>query len=196
MLEDKTIDEIRETAPHLFYFRPYSIYKDAQEEDPLYTGRDSIAPFVASPIEVVRKMLEYSDLKPGENLYDLGCGDGRVVIMAAEEFGAISVGVDLNKRLVTEARKKAKALGLDERVKIVHGNIFDIDLSQADVVTMYLTTGANEKVRPKLEQELKPRARIVTHDFSIPTWSQERNIKFREGYRSHTIYLYRWEPRE
>jgi cyclopropane fatty-acyl-phospholipid synthase-like methyltransferase len=115
----------------------------------LYTGRDSIAPFVASPIEVVRKMLEYSDLKPGENLVDLGCGDGRVVIMAAEEFGASSVGVDLNKRLVSEARKKAKALGLDERVKIVHGNIFDLDLSQADVVTMYLTTGANEKVRPK-----------------------------------------------
>jgi cyclopropane fatty-acyl-phospholipid synthase-like methyltransferase len=160
----------------------------------LYTGRDSIAPFVASPIEVVRKMLEYSDLKPGENLYDLGCGDGRVVIMAAEEFGANSVGVDLNKRLVTEARKKAKVLMLEERVKIIHGNIFDIDLSQADVVTMYLTTGANEKVRPKLEQELKVGARIVTHDFSIPAWSQERNIKFKEGYRSHTIYLYRWEP--
>jgi cyclopropane fatty-acyl-phospholipid synthase-like methyltransferase len=162
----------------------------------LYTGRDSIAPFVASPIEVVRKMLEYSGLKPGENLYDLGCGDGRIVIMATEEFGANSVGVDLNKRLVTEARKKAKVLRLEERVKIIHGNIFDIDLSQADVVTMYLTTGANEKVRPKLEQELKAGARIVTHDFSIPAWSQERNIKFKEGYRSHTIYLYRWEPGE
>ena len=162
----------------------------------MYTGRDSIAPFVASPIEVVRKMLEYSDLKPGEKLYDLGCGDGRVVIMAAEEFGASSVGVDLNKRLVSEARKKAKALGLDECVKIVNGNIFDLDLSQADVVTMYLTTGANEKVRPKLEQELKAGARIVTHDFSIPGWSPERNLKFREGYRSHTIYLYRWDPDE
>ena len=141
-------------------------------------------------------MLEYSDLKPGETLYDLGCGDGRVVIMAAEEFGAISVGVDLNKRLVTEARKKTRVLGLDERVKIVHGNIFDVDLSQADVVTMYLTTGANEKVRPKLEHELKAGARIVTHDFSIPGWSQERNLKFRESYRSHTIYLYRWDPDE
>jgi hypothetical protein len=69
-------------------------------------------------------------------------------------------------------------------------------LSQADVVTMYLTTGANEKVRPKLEQELEAGARIVTHDFSIPGWSQERNLKFREGYRSHTIYLYRWDPDE
>ena len=171
-----------------------AIIKCTREEDSLYTGRDSIAPFVASPIEVVRKMLEYSDLRSGENLYDLGCGDGRVVIMAAEEFGASSVGVDLNKLLVSETRKKAKVLGLDERVKIVHGNIFDLDLSQADVVTMYLTTGANEKVRPKLENELKAGARIVTHDFSIPGWSQERNLKFREGYRSHTIYLYRWDP--
>jgi len=162
----------------------------------LYNSGDSIAPFVASPIEVVRKMLEYSNLKPRETLYDLGCGDGRIVIMAAEEFGASSVGVDLNKRLVSEARKKAKALGLGERVKIVNGNIFDLDLSQADVVTMYLTTGANEKVRPKLEQELKTGSRVVTHDFSIPGWSQERNLKFREGYRSHTIYLYRWDPDE
>ncbi|MDP6457819.1 MAG: methyltransferase domain-containing protein [Candidatus Bathyarchaeota archaeon] len=160
----------------------------------MYAGRGSIAPFVASPVEVVRTMLKYSDLKPGENLYDLGCGDGRVVMMAVEEFGANSVGVDLNKRLVSEARKKAKALGLGESVKIIHGNIFDLDLSQADVVTMYLTTRANEKVRPKLENELKKGARIVTHDFSIPGWKQERNLKFQEGYRSHNIYLYRWAP--
>jgi len=161
----------------------------------MYPGRDSIAPFVASPIDVVRKMLEFSDLKPGERLYDLGCGDGRIVIMAAEEFGALGVGVDLNRRLVTEARKKVKALDLQERVEIIHGNIFNIDLSPADVVTMYLTTGANEKVRPKLESELKQGARIVTHDFSIPSWDQDRNIRFKEGYRSHTIYRYRWEPK-
>ncbi|UCH58149.1 MAG: methyltransferase domain-containing protein [Candidatus Bathyarchaeota archaeon] len=139
-------------------------------------------------------MLEYAGLKPDEKVYDLGCGDGRIVIMAAEEFGAFGIGVDLNKRLVLEARRKARALKLDDRVQILQGNIFDLDLSPADLVTMYLTTGANEKVKPKLEAELKPGARVVTHDFSIPGWDQERNVKFKEGYRSHTIYLYRWDP--
>jgi cyclopropane fatty-acyl-phospholipid synthase-like methyltransferase len=159
----------------------------------LYPRRDSIAPFVASPLKVVRKMLEYSGLKPGETLYDLGCGDGRIVIMAAEEFGAHAVGVDINKKLVSEARKKASSLDLDDRLEIIHGNIFDIDLHPADVVTMYLTTGANEKLRPKLERELKSGARVVTHDFSIPGWAQTKDLKFKEGYRSHTIYVYSWK---
>jgi cyclopropane fatty-acyl-phospholipid synthase-like methyltransferase len=156
----------------------------------VFNGRESIAPFVASPVSVVRKMLECAELKPGEVLYDLGCGDGRIVITAAEEFGAKGVGVDINKRLVQEARKKVKSLDLADDVQIIHGSIFDIDLRPADVVTMYLTTGANEKVRPKLEQELKSGARVVTHDFSIPSWQNARNLKFKEGYRSHTIHIY------
>ena len=146
-------------------------------------------------MSVVRKMLEYADLKPEETVYDLGCGDGRVVIMAAQEFGARGVGVDLNPRLVKEARAKVQTLGLGNMVRIIRGNLFDVDVSPADVVTMYLTTGANEKVRPKLEQELRPRARVVTHDFSIPGWKHAENLKFRENYRTHTIYLYRWHPK-
>lgn len=114
-----------------------------------------MAPYVASPMSVVRKMLESAELKPGETLYDLGSGDGRIAIMAAQEFGANGVGVDLNVNLVREARAKAEELHLGERVKIIHGNLLEVDLRQADVVTMYLTTGANDKVRPKLEQELK-----------------------------------------
>lgn len=141
-------------------------------------------------MSVVRKMLECAELKPGERLYDLGCGDGRIVIMAAEEFGARSVGVEINKRLVQEARMKVKSLDLADRVQIIQGNIFDMDLRPADVVTMYLTTGANEKVRPKLEQELRQGARVITHDFSIPNWQQARNLKFKEGYRSHSIHIY------
>ncbi|RLI07939.1 hypothetical protein DRO42_07255 [Candidatus Bathyarchaeota archaeon] len=160
----------------------------------MFAGSPSIAPYVASPMSVVRKMLEYADLRPGETLYDLGSGDGRIVIMAAQEFGARGVGVDLNPRLVKEARAKVEALGLSDRVRIIHGNLFDVDLSSADVVTMYLTTGANNKVRPKLERELRSGARVVTHDFSIPKWSYAKNLKFRENYRTHTIYLYRWQP--
>lgn len=157
--------------------------------------RDSIAPFVASPIPVVRKMLEYAELKPGEILYDLGSGDGRIVIMAAQEFGARGVGIELNKRLLNEAMRKGEELKLGDGVRFIYDNLFNVDLSPADVVTMYLTTGANEKVRPKMERELRPGARVVTHDFSIPGWEEAKNLRFREEYRTHTIYLYRWDQK-
>ena len=156
----------------------------------MYSGRKSIAPFVASPLAVVRMMLKCANLKPGETLYDLGSGDGRVVLMAAKEFEADAVGVELNKRLMEEAVKKSEAIEVGGRARFIHGNIFDVDLSHADVITMYLTTGANDKVRPKLEEELKTGARIVTHDFSIPSWKPSENLKIREGYRHHTIYVY------
>ena len=113
-------------------------------------------------------MLEYAELKPGELVYDLGCGDGRIVIMAAQKFGARGVGIDFNPVLVKEARAKVEFLGLSENVSIIHSDIFNVDLSPADIITMYLTTGANEKVRPKLERELKPGTRIVTHNYTIP----------------------------
>ncbi len=156
----------------------------------MYSGRKSIAPFVASPLAVVRVMLKYAGLKPGETLYDLGSGDGRIVLMAAKEFEANAVGVELNKRLMEEAVKKSEAIEVGGKANFIHGDIFDADLSQADVVTMYLTTGANDKVRPKLEDELKPGARIVTHDFSIPSWEHSESLKLKEGYRHHSIYLY------
>jgi cyclopropane fatty-acyl-phospholipid synthase-like methyltransferase len=124
----------------------------------------------------------------------LGSGDGRIVTIAAQEFDAIGVGVELNKRLFEEATKKAEELSLGDRARFIHGNLFDVHFNFADVVTMYLTTGAHGRIRPKLEKELKTGARIVTHDFSIPGWKCEKNLKFREGYRSHTIYLYRWNP--
>jgi len=160
----------------------------------VFANGRSVAPYVASPLSVVRKMLECADVKPGETVYDLGCGDGRIVITAANEFGAKGVGVDLNARLVKEARGKIEDLGIDNRVKVIQGDLFEIDLSPADIVTMYLTTGANEKVRPKLERELRPGARVVTHDFSIPKWNCVENLRFKDNYRTHTIYLYVWQP--
>ncbi len=156
----------------------------------LFVNRKSIAPFVASPLLVVRKMLEFVGLKADEVLYDLGSGDGRIVLMAAQEFGAQGVGVELNRRLYAEAVRKGKEIEQTDRVKFINANMFEVDISTADVVTMYLTTGANEKVKPKLEEELHEGARVVTHDFSIPGWEYEKNLKFKEGYRHHTIYLY------
>ena len=153
-----------------------------------------IAPYVSSPIPVVRRMLVLSKLKPGEVVYDLGSGDGRVVIMAATDFGARGVGVELREDLVKQAHEKVSELDLDGRVKIVQSDMFDVDLRGADVVTMYLTTSANEKVKPKLESELKEGARVVCHDYEILGWKADRVDKFCEnprlGYPSHTIYVY------
>jgi protein-L-isoaspartate O-methyltransferase len=158
----------------------------------LTTTLQSIAPFVPSPMDVVRRMLELAELKPGEVLYDLGCGDGRIVLMAAKDFGSRAVGVDLNSMLINEARNKTEKLGLSESVRFIDGDMFEVDLRPADVVTMYLLTAANEKVRPKLESELSIGARVVTHDFPITKWSSQRRIYFEGESGKHTLYLYIW----
>ena len=156
-----------------------------------------IAPFVASPLPVIRRMLVLAELKPGEILYDLGAGDGRAVIMAAQEFGARAVGVELREDLAKKALQTVYQLGLQDRVTILHSNLFDVDISPADVVFLYLTTSANEKVKPKLEAELKPGARVISHDYEIVGWKPLKVEEFCEnpnlGYPSHTLYLYKKE---
>ena len=154
-----------------------------------------IAPFVATPTPVVRQMLILAELKPGEMLYDLGSGDGRAVIMAAKDFGAKSVGVELREDLAKRALSNIYELGLEKKAQIFQNDIFKVDLSHADVVFLYLTTSANEKVKPKLETELKPGARIVSHDYEILGWKPSTVDNFCEnprlGYPSHTLYLYK-----
>jgi len=154
-----------------------------------------IAPFVATPLPVVKQMLTLAQLRPDEIIYDLGCGDGRVVIMAAQEVGASGVGVEMREDLVKQALSKVSELGLDGRVKIVQSDLFKVDLAQADVVTLYLTTSANDKVKPKLESELKLGARVVSHDYEILGWRPVKVDNFCEnprlGYPSHTIYVYK-----
>lgn len=154
-----------------------------------------IAPYVASPLPVVRQMLVISKLRPEELVYDLGCGDGRVVIMAAQEFGARAVGVELREDLIKKAYERISELGLDSRVKILQSDLFKADLRLADVVTLYLTTSANEKVKPKLESELRRGARVVSHDYEVLGWKPSMIDKFCEnprlGYPSHTLYVYR-----
>ncbi len=140
-------------------------------------------------------MLILAQLKPGEVFFDLGAGDGRTVIMAAKEFGARAVGVELREDLAKRALSSVYEEGLQDRVTIVNGDMFNVDLSQADVVFLYLTTSANEKIKPKLEAELKPGARVVSHDYEIVGWKPVKVENFCEnpklGYPSHTIYLYK-----
>jgi predicted RNA methylase len=153
-----------------------------------------IAPFVPSPMVVVRHMLQVAELKPGEVIFDLGAGDGRTVIMAAKTFGARGVGVELREDLAKKALSTINENGLTDKVTIVNGDMFQVDLSAADVVFLYLTTSANEKIKPKMENELKSGVRVVSHDYEIIGWKPVKVENFCEnpqsGYPSHTIYLY------
>jgi predicted RNA methylase len=154
-----------------------------------------IAPFVPSPIPVIQRMLQLAELKPGEVLFDLGAGDGRTVIMAAKTFSARAVGVELREDLAKKALSTIHDNGLADRVTIVNGDMFGVNLMSADVVFLYLTTSANEKIRPKLETELKQGVRVVSHDYEIVGWKPVKVENFCEnpqlGYPSHTIYLYK-----
>lgn len=153
-----------------------------------------LAPFVATPIPVVRQMLILAELKPGDILFDLGSGDGRAVIMAAQDFGATSVGVELRDDLAKRALDNIQKLDLNEKTKIIQKDIFTVDLSSANVVFLYLTTSANERIKPKLEAELKLGTRIVSHDYEILGWKAKKVDNFCEnpklGYPSHTLYVY------
>ncbi len=154
-----------------------------------------IAPFVPSPNIVVEYMLKLSGLKAGEVLFDMGSGDGRTVIMAAKTFGARGVGIELREDLAKKALANIHENGVEDRVTIVNGDMFNVNLTSADVVYLYLTTSANEKIRPKLDTDLKRGARVVSHDYEIIGWRPEKVENFCEnpqlGYPSHTIYLYR-----
>ena len=153
-----------------------------------------IAPYVPSPLPVIQHMLKLADLKAGEVLFDLGAGDGRTVIIAAKSFSARAVGVELREDLAKKALSTIHNNGLADRITIVNGDMFSVNLTSADVVFLYLTTSANEKIRPKLETELKKGVRIVSHDYEIVGWKPVKVENFCEnpklGYPSHTIYLY------
>jgi len=154
-----------------------------------------IAPYVPSPPQVIQRMLNLAELKAGEVFFDLGSGDGRTVIMAAKSFGARAVGVELREDLVKRALSTIYEQSLQDRTTIVNGDMFNVDLTSADVIFLYLTTSANEKVKPKLESELKRGVRIVSHDYEIVGWKPFKVENYCEnetlGYPSHTLYLYR-----
>jgi len=140
-------------------------------------------------------MLKLADLRAGEVFFDMGAGDGRTVIMAAKAFGARAVGVELREDLAKKALSTIHSNGLTDRVTIVNGDMFNVNLTSADVIFLYLTTSANEKIKPKLETELKKGVRVVSHDYEIVGWKPLKVETFCEnpklGYPSHTIYLYR-----
>jgi len=148
-------------------------------------------PFVATPEHVARRMLEMAQVGPGDIVYDLGAGDGRILIMAAREFGARAVGIELRKDLFNQIERKIKEYGLDGRVRVIYGSFYEVDVSETSVVTLYLLTSVNEKLRPKLERELKPGTRVVSHDFEVPGWRPVRVEEIYDSWTTHKIYMYR-----
>lgn len=156
----------------------------------------SLAPFVPSPPAVVDKMLEAARVRRGETVFDLGCGDGRVLITAVRKFGARGVCIELAPDLVRQVREEIRRLGLEDRIEVIHGDLMDADLRSADVVTLYLLTSSNELLKPKLESSLKRGARVVSHDFIVPGWKADRVEKVHSSGRTHTIYVYSMPPRD
>ena len=152
-------------------------------------------PYVQTPSEVVMEMLRLARVTPEDVVYDLGSGDGRLVIAAARYFGARGVGIELDPALVAESVKIARRAGVGERTRFLQQDIFEADISEATVVTMYLSPGVNARLRPKLQSQLKPGARIVSHDFPIGDWAPERVVQFKGPDRIHALSLWTVPPR-
>ncbi len=156
----------------------------------------SLAPYVPSPKLIVNKMLDVSRIRPGETLYDLGCGDGRILIAAVEEKKAKAVGVELSPQLASQSRENIVRRNIGEAARVIEGNELEVDVSPADVVTLYLLTSSNDKLRPILERQLKPGARVVSHDFEVRGWAPSQVEKVEAHGRVHTIYLYEMPPKK
>lgn len=133
--------------------------------------------YVPTPPEVVEAMLKVAKVGPNDIVYDLGCGDGRIVVAAVKDFGAkAAVGIDIDPQRIAEARENAMAAGVTDRVKFLEADLFQADISQATVVTLYLLPSLNVKLQPKLMQELKPGTRIVSHAFDMGDWKPEQEL--------------------
>jgi SAM-dependent methyltransferase len=152
------------------------------------------APFVPTPLPVVERMLELAKVGPGDVVYDLGSGDGRVVITAAQRYGAHGVGVELNPVWVRDARRFAAQLGVTDKVAFRIEDLFTTDLRGATVVTLYLYPAMNRKLAPRLLAELKPGARIVSHEYGLGDWPPEKTEEMVVNGARHVVHLWTVPP--
>lgn len=153
------------------------------------SGRLNV-PFVPTPEPIVRRMLGLANVKPGELVYDLGAGDGRILSSAVKDFSAKAIGVELHESRYEAIVKMIEREHLDGSASVIRADLFDINLSRADVVTLYLLTSVNSMVKLKLERELKLGARVVSHDFPIHGWVPTYVEQVRDRSNSHKVYLY------
>jgi precorrin-6B methylase 2 len=151
---------------------------------------ENLAPSIPTPSSVVERMLDVAHVKANDVVYDLGSGDGRIVIAAAQKYGAKAVGVEMLPDLCRQAQRRIHDLGLDDRASIVEGNVFHVDFSPATVVTMYFMTESNERLRPNLEKYLKPGTRVVSNQFPIKGWKPTSVEHVKIGALDYPIYVY------
>ena len=149
---------------------------------------DEEVPFVPTPDEIVAEMLRLANVTKNDVVYDLGCGDGRIVIAAAQRYGARGVGVDIDPQRIKESKENARKAGVTERVKFIEQDLFKAHLGDATVVTLFLLPEVNLRLRPKLLRELKPGTRIVSHSFDMGDWKPEKVSSMQGTYGS--IYLW------
>lgn len=161
---------------------------------PAQTFQDAskLAPFLTTPQSVVEEMLRMAGVGKEDLVYDLGSGDGRIVITAAKLYGARGVGVELDEKLVRESQERARLEGIAELVEFRLQDVMTVDLSPATVVTIYLTQAANLKLRPKIGAELRRGARVVSHNYHMGDWTADEVRRLRsEGGERHVLYLWR-----
>src|SRR6266545_1264960 len=151
---------------------------------------ENLAPYIPTPQSVVERMLEAAHIRAGDVVYDLGSGDGRIVITAVQKFGARGVGVEISPDLYEKAKARIHKLGLEDRVTMIHGSALRVDLSLADVVTMCLLTTSNERLKPNLEKYLKPGARVVSNEFPVKGWKPREVVDINHAGVKHTIFVY------
>ena len=155
----------------------------------LYPGAD--VPYVQTPTDVVTEMLKLANVKADDVVYDLGSGDGRIVIAAARDFGARGVGIEIDPGLIAYSKELARKAGVADRVTFRSDDLFDVNLSDATVVTLYLSYDMNLRLRPKLLRELRPGARIVSHDFDMGAdWLPNQTIQV--TWRDRKSYVFLW----
>ncbi len=147
-------------------------------------------PYVPTPHNVVAKMLEMARVKQSDIVYDLGSGDGRIVITAAQKYGATGVGFDIDPKRVKEANENARTAGVTDRVRFVQQDLFEADLSKATVVTLYLLPEINLKLRPKLLKELKPGTRIVSHNYGLGDWDPIKTETLQSATGEHVVFYW------
>ena len=158
-------------------------------------GLDLDVPYVPTPQPVVDAMLRLASVRHDDVVYDLGCGDGRVVITAARDFGARGVGIDIDPRRIEEANAAARSAGVSGRARFAVQNLFSADFSEATVLALYLLPELNAKLLPKIRSELRPGARVVSHQFRIGDWQPERIESAWFGERDHPLFLWIVPPR-
>jgi protein-L-isoaspartate O-methyltransferase len=168
--------------------------KQGKQENGSSQDSNKLAPYFPTPESIVDKMLQLAAVKPGEKVYDLGSGDGRIVIMAARKYNAQAIGVELDDSLFRQSMARIRTLGLSSKATIIHGDLLEQDYTSADVLTIYLLPVAIEKVTPIFNKQLKKGARIVAHDFEFFEWNPAAKVldidDDGEG-RSHRLFLYK-----